>query len=133
MDQAKTEQVRSWLVKAGHDVASARKLADGDNPILDTAIYHCQQTVEKALKGYLVYCDQPFDKTHDLEILTRQAVSRNAGFAEWLETALELTPYATLYRYPGVEEGPEREEFEQAYAQALAFYDFVLSLLPALK
>ncbi len=133
MDQAKAEQVQGWFIKAGHDLASARKLADGDNPILDTAIYHCQQAVEKALKGYLVHCDQPFEKTHDLEVLVKHAIPYQPGLGAWLETALELTPYATLYRYPGVEGGPDKDEFEEAYKQAKAFHDFVLCLLPALK
>jgi len=59
MDEAKRELVAGWLAKARHDLDSARKLAAGDEPIFDTAIYHCQQAAEKPLKGLLVHCDQP--------------------------------------------------------------------------
>ena len=51
MTDAKTLLVRSWLIKAQRDLASARVLAANDPPLLDTAIYHCQQASEKAVKG----------------------------------------------------------------------------------
>ena len=31
-----------WLIKAMNDLKSAEKLIEGDEPILDTAIYHTQ-------------------------------------------------------------------------------------------
>lgn len=46
MDEAKRELVQSWLIKAQHDLAAARKLAADPNPYLDMAIYHCQQAAE---------------------------------------------------------------------------------------
>ena len=52
MDETKRRLVQSWLKKALHDLAAARSLAEPDRPILDVAIYHCQQAAEKALKGY---------------------------------------------------------------------------------
>ena len=55
MDEGKKSVVQSWLVKAQHDLASAHRLAEGEDPLLDTAIYHCQQAAEKAIKGFLVY------------------------------------------------------------------------------
>lgn len=131
MDEAKRELVTGWLAKARHDLDSARKLAEGDDPILDTAIYHCQQAAEKALKGFLVHCDQPFDKTHDLNVLVKAAMLFQARFSDFTDDALELTPYATEYRYPGAED-PEPEEFEQAYRRARRFLEFALSLLPPL-
>jgi len=44
------ELVRDWLFKARNDLASAERLLVGDEPILDTGCFHCQQTVEKLLK-----------------------------------------------------------------------------------
>ena len=38
--------VKGWLIKAKHDLESAYRLSDGDDPLLDTAIYHCQQAAE---------------------------------------------------------------------------------------
>lgn len=60
MDEAKRVAVQAWLLKAQRDLASAKRLADGDAPLLDTAIYHCQQAAEKAIKGFLVCHDSRF-------------------------------------------------------------------------
>jgi HEPN domain-containing protein len=59
MDDAKREMVQAWLLKARHDLLSARKLSEEPDPILDTAVYHCQRAAEKALKALLIYYDQP--------------------------------------------------------------------------
>ncbi len=75
--------VRGWLIKAKHDLESAHRLAVGDDPLLDTAIYHCQQAAEKAVKGFLVLHGQPFGKTHDIRILIEQAEKDESGFALW--------------------------------------------------
>jgi HEPN domain-containing protein len=58
MDEAKRELVQSWLTKAQHDLAAARKLSDEPDSYLDTAIYHCQQAAEKVIKGFLVFHDR---------------------------------------------------------------------------
>jgi HEPN domain-containing protein len=59
----------SWMIKAYHDLISAKKLAQDEEPILDTAIYHTQQCAEKALKCYLSYKQQPPQKSHNLRLL----------------------------------------------------------------
>jgi len=43
MDEAKRRLVVSWLTKAAHDLESAQRLSSGPDPLLDAAIYHCQQ------------------------------------------------------------------------------------------
>ena len=66
MDKAKINEIRQWLVKADHDLGSAKRLMTGKDSFLDTAVYHCQQAAEKALKAYLTLKDTPFQKVHDL-------------------------------------------------------------------
>ena len=55
MNDAEREAVQGWLFKAKRDLATARRLASKRSPFLDTAVYHCQQSAGKALKGFLVY------------------------------------------------------------------------------
>ncbi len=69
MDKATLELVRGWLIKAQHDLFSARKLATDPDPYLDTAAYHCQQAAEKAVKGLLVFYGQRFKKVHNVQFL----------------------------------------------------------------
>ncbi|MBI3797473.1 MAG: HEPN domain-containing protein [Deltaproteobacteria bacterium] len=131
MEEAKKELVQIWLTKAQHDLAAARKLSADPDPYLDTAIYHCQQAAEKAVKGFLVFHDQRFDKTHDIEALISLAIPFDARFSEWLGVGQRLTPYAAMFRYPGEKLEPDRPEFEQALKESEDLYNFVLSLLPA--
>jgi hypothetical protein len=35
MDEAKKEEIRKWLIKAEHDIGSAEKLLNGENPFPD--------------------------------------------------------------------------------------------------
>ena len=125
------ELVQSWLVKALHDLATARKAAAEPDPYLDTAIYHCQQAGEKAVKGFLAFHDQPPVRTHDIELLLSMAEPFETGFAVWFEAGERLTRYATQYRYPGDAMEPEQDEFVQAMADADGLFEFVLSVLPA--
>ncbi len=130
MDKATLELVRGWLVKAQHDLASARKLATDPDPYLDTAVYHCQQAAEKAIKGLLVFYGQRFEKVHNVQFLITQALPFAPELTELLEAAEGLTPYATLFRYPGVVLEPDRPEYDLAVASAEEIYTCVLSLLP---
>jgi HEPN domain-containing protein len=125
------ELVQSWLVKALHDLATARKAAAEPDPYLDTAIYHCQQAAEKAVNGFLAFHDQSPVRTHDIELLLSMADSFEAGFAAWVEAAERLTRYATQYRYPGDVMEPDQDEFDQALTDAEGLVQFVLSVPPA--
>ena len=127
---AKRSLVRNWLKKARRDLLSARRLARGKDPYFDTAIYHCQQTAEKAVKGWLVYHDQSFEKTHDLRLLVTLASEIEPKFTEWFEVAEQVSPYATAYRYPGEVLEPTEDEFNQTLTASSKFYDFICSLLP---
>lgn len=130
MTDAKRQLVRNWLTKAQRDFGTARKAGAEPEPYFDTGIYHCQPAVEKALKGFLAFHDQPLEKTHDLRLLVTQATIFEKGFAEWMATAIELTPYATAYRYPSELFEPKPAEFEQALALTEQFITFVLQQIP---
>jgi HEPN domain-containing protein len=130
MDEAKEIEIRNWLTKAAHDLGSARRLLEGDEPLLDTAVFHCQQAAEKSLKAYLTFCDEPFDKIHTLGILVAQCERYDAAFAQLREAAVTLTPYAVRFRYPGEVLEPFPEEAHYALELAQQVYEFVLTRLP---
>ncbi len=131
MDEAKKLLIQSWLIKAQHDLASAQRLALGDDPLLDTAIYHCQQAAEKAVKGFLVYRDKRFEKTHDLAVLALETSPFTQDFALLGSQASRLTRYATLFRYPEMQMEPAQAEYDQAYQDASEFVSIALALIPA--
>jgi HEPN domain-containing protein len=133
MDESTRDLVRDWLTRASHDLRSSRALASLDDPLLDTAIYHCQQAAEKSVKAWLQSNDDPFPRTHDIEDLVERASRANPEFRKFLKAASVLTPYVSAFRYPGGfdEPMPTLEEFDEALRFAQAIYDFVLSQLPS--
>ena len=125
-------EAKAWMVKAWRDLETARRAADGEPPLLDVAVYHCQQAAEKAVKAFLVHPGKPYEKTHDIEVLTDLAGEVDSAFSTLADAADALTPYATRFRYPNstfaVE--PQPAEYREALQHAQAIYDFVVNLLP---
>ena len=130
MDEAKAQEIKQWLIKADHDLGSARRLAEGDNPYLDTAAYHCQQTAEKALKAYLTFRDMPFQRVHDLAVLIEQCMETDKTFDQIRNIADILNPYATAFRYPGDVLEPNPLDVEEALRLAGVVLDFILERIP---
>jgi HEPN domain-containing protein len=130
MDSAKRALVEEWLSIAQLDLDSARILGANTPPVYQTAVFHCQQAAEKAIKGFLIFHDQRFTKTHELLKLVELAAAVEPRFAAWRDVADSLTPYVAELRYPENFRQLPREEFEQALKSATDIYTFVLSLVP---
>ena len=130
MSEPLRDEVRQWLRKADHDLGSARKLATGSKPYFDTAIYHCQQAAEKAVKAFLTFHETRFERTHDIEVLVSAAARIEPGFSQYVPTGQMLTPYAAIYRYPADTGEPDQAEFEEALQMSESLFKFVLSALP---
>lgn len=125
MDEEKYQEVQQWLIKSQHDLEAARLLFSSQSSLLDVAAYHCQQSVEKALKGYLTCQDVVFPKTHNLSSLLGYCASYNPQFNNFLEIGETLTPYATEFRYPGEVMEPESKEVEEAIIMAETVINFI--------
>ncbi len=130
MDDPSIKEVFQWLIKAEHDIGSARRLLSGDFPYLDTAVYHCQQAAEKSLKAYLTLKDTPFQKIHDLSFLVEQCKELDIEFEQIMDISSILTPYAIAFRYPGDVIEPDSEDADEAFRLAVEVFDFVLNKMP---
>jgi len=80
------------MVKAWRDLETARRAATGQPPFYDVAVYHCQQAAEKAVKAFLVHHGKPYEKTHDIEVLTDLAGEVDSNFSQLADAADALTP-----------------------------------------
>ena len=120
----------SWFKKAHKDLRCAQIDVAADPPAPDDALYHCQQAAEKALKGFLVWHDQPFAKTHDLGKLGRQAVDLDQSLEPLIEEVVEFTKYAWIFRYPGEADEPTVVEAVAVLHRAGAFVEAILMRLP---
>lgn len=122
-------EVREWIRKADRDRRMA-ELGLGESPaITDAAAFHCQQAVEKLLKAYLVFRQQPFEKIHDLEVLVEQCKRSDTTFADLVDGVEPLSPYAVRFRYPGPAD-PTVDEVRQALDVVGDVRRFVLERLP---
>ena len=110
MVDSKKFEIGQWLIKANNDLRSAKQLFKAEPPLLDTAVYHCQQAAEKALKAYLTLQEIPFFKIHHLTVLVEQCMEVDPTFEKLLDIADILTPYAVAFSYPGDVIEPEYED-----------------------
>ncbi len=123
------KEVEYWIHRAKSDLESAKKLLSGNDPIADTAIYHTQQSAEKILKAFLCDRDKSIPKTHDVELLVELATDIENQFSQLIEYAECLTPYATAFRYPGIELDPGIQDVKDAIQMAEYIYNFTIKYI----
>lgn len=129
-DPIRVAEVQAWLRKAAEDLRAARVGLAADPPLLEDAVFHCQQAAEKTLKGFLVWHDRPFRKTHNLEELGEECLGIEPSLRSVVDRAVPLTEYAWRFRYPGEPEELASEEAKAALAVAGELYEAVLARLP---
>lgn len=92
--------VKEWLDFASKDISSAKYLLDMRPVPLEIICYHCEQTAEKVLKGYLIHHDVEPPKTHDLRLLCKMCADFDKTFDEISQSCVNLTAYGVQTRYP---------------------------------
>ena len=82
-----------WLDKALCDLQAARLLLTYGGDHYNIA-FHCQQAIEKALKGYLLFRTGRHFDGHNLTYLCRQAIQLDSkAFSEYLDESAALNDY----------------------------------------
>ena len=114
--------VQGWLSKAANDLRGAHIDLDADPPLIEDALFHCQQAAEKSLKAFLTGHDTPFKKTHDLDELGRACLALDASLSESLLSVATLTVFAWEFRYPGDAQVPSMHEVREYLAIANRLY-----------
>ncbi len=116
--------LKQWLQKAAHDLTAAEILIKAGPIILDIACFHCQQSIEKYLKAFLIYQNHEFTYTHNLDYLVNECAQFDADF-KGLDTK-NMNVYAVRARYPHDYVAPELSETKEYYQIALAIQELVL-------
>ena len=100
------DEIKEWFQLVEMDLLSAQILLDHEHPIIETSCFHCQQAIEKALKAFLVWKSQSFEKVHDIGYLLNLCKKYGLNF-DFLnkDKAETITSYAAEIRYPSA--GPE--------------------------
>jgi len=129
-DPERIAEVRSWFQKASDDLRAAAFELTAVPPLTADIVFHTQQAVEKAIKGFLSWHDRPFRKTHNLVEIGGTAVAVDSALEPLLRRAAPLTEYAWRFRYPGDMDEPPAEEAREALGIAREVFDALLSRLP---
>ena len=88
-----------WLYYANLDLLAAKTLLS-DERCYNGAAFHCQQCIEKGLKGYLLFKKHKLFDGHNLTWLCKQAMQTDYHFSTWLEKSTLLNHYYIETRYP---------------------------------
>lgn len=88
-----------WLYYAAIDLRAAKLLLD-DSRCFNLVAFHCQQCIEKALKGYLLWRKHHLYDGHNLPWLCKQAMQEDEHFRSRLKLASDVNHYYIEARYP---------------------------------
>ena len=126
------ETVKEWIAKAEGDFAVAcREMRARKSRNYDAVCFHCQQCIEKLMKGLLIHVGVTPPKTHMLLVLDELL---GTACTEWSWPADELrflSRAAVFLRYPGDSAG--KEDAAEAMALAKRLRTCLLTLLNAEK
>lgn len=89
-----------WFEVAEMDISSAKYLQNMHPSPNEIICYHCQQSSEKYLKGFLALNGHEIIKTHDLILLNKLCRKYADEFELLEEECLRLTDYGVNIRYP---------------------------------
>ncbi|NMB95209.1 MAG: HEPN domain-containing protein [Clostridiaceae bacterium] len=88
-----------WLEKAGRDLKSAKVLKQNDCGN-DVVAFHCQQAIEKSLKGYLLKQTGQVFEGHSLIYLCKESARYNSEFKRMIKDCAFVNQYYIETRYP---------------------------------
>ena len=133
----KNEKIlKEWMAFAEMDFLTAKHLYEHMYPKpLEIICYHCQQAIEKLLKGVLISRGVTIKKTHDLGLLAEMLQEYTEVDEKYLEMCDDLTPYGVKIRYPQelfIEEY-HVNHVKKALEETQKLYDWLLTLLQTEK
>ncbi len=124
-EDLRRQEAAAWLAKAATDLRSGEHALTAAPPLIEDALFHCQQAVEKALKAFLAWHDVPFRRTHSIEELGEQCLQVDATLQSLVDSAILVSPYAWLYRYPSIEPAASLDQASEGLSVARRAYQAI--------
>lgn len=116
---------RDWLERAREDILCAKVLCESEK-CNNSAAFHCQQCIEKALKAYILLKSDSLVDGHNLTWLCRQAMRHDQRFDEWLDESASLNKCYIETRYPAdLPLSLNQGEVARYYKMAQEMYRFI--------
>ena len=96
---ADRQLIEEWLNKADEDFGFADSVMK-ESSYFAQICYHFHQSAEKYLKAHIIAYDLEFQKIHDLPVLLKICIQRDAGLQIILDDCKFLNRYYIEARYP---------------------------------
>jgi HEPN domain-containing protein len=129
--RARWEAVEGWLEAAEQDRKTAAVCLAAESPLRGSAAFHCQQAVEKLLKGFLVLAAKRSRKTHSLAQLGTAAQGSFPEISDLVAAAKDWSGWAVDFRYPTRRGRMKPAPYEDELHRALAVIDALAARLRA--
>lgn len=120
---------RLLLRKVESDLADVRRTIASEGPY-DTALFHCQQAVEKSFKALLAAHDITYPKTHDVAYLAERCECLCPGLHNLPFDLAELNPFAVTIRYDEPDEPISRDFAQEILNKTIQVLAVVTAALP---
>lgn len=117
------------VIKAKEDFETVKNLIKLENYSEEIVLFHCQQSIEKALKAYIDFKGAIYPKAHDIETLLSLCIEKDSSFNQ-IASITSLTPYAIETRYDEIVELTHDEILETVSLTEKSF-NFILSKINA--
>ena len=121
----KINRTKEWVYQADHDLGSAKIIFQHIPSYFEIIAFHCQQAVEKYIKGILFFYDIEFKKTHDLIFLLDLLADKTDVSEELYSKALSLEGLGVDIRYPNHKIHLTKKELENTIKIAEEFREFI--------
>jgi uncharacterized protein len=112
---ARWEAVERWLAVAINDRKTVAACMTADPPLRGSAAFHCQQAIEKLLKGFLTLAGKRSRKTHSLSQLGAAATASFPEITDLVSAVENWSSWVADFRYPG-DPHPEPDDDELRHA-----------------
>jgi HEPN domain-containing protein len=117
------ERYESWIERAKSSLEMARTKFTNCVRYEDIC-YQAQQSVEKALKGLLIFYDEDPEFTHNIDRLLKELL-KHTEVSDNIKDTIKLTKYAIETRYPGEYDDSTKEEYEESITIATNCLEWV--------
>lgn len=122
------KEYKEWQRLADMDLKTAEYLKEMKPLPIEIICYHCQQSAEKYLKGYLVLSGELPPKMHDLDELCKLCIKHSNSFNSIADNCSDLTAYGVQPRYP-MELSLDEDDMKQVLDGAKKVKDFIVAII----
>lgn len=100
MKKHNLKQAKEWFKIGDNELGYARCAFNDFDDFYAQMCVQAHQTIEKYLKGFLVYHNKRYPFTHDLTKLIKECAKINSACAQFLDDCNKITDYYIELRYP---------------------------------